>query len=560
MNEFTNLKISSSIIDALNQIEILKPSPIQEQSIPFLLEGKDVIGQAQTGTGKTFAYAIPLIEKMDTTNKNIQALVMCPTRELSLQVSKEIDKLASMLTKIKTATIYGGESYEKQFKQLRAKPQIIIGTPGRIIDHLNRGTISFEHVNYLVLDEADEMLKMGFQEDMETILKNMPKERQTALFSATLPPFIKKVAKNYMIEPELVQIERKTLTVDSIEQQLYFVKKEQKKDLLVRLLDFYQFKSVMIFSNTKAMVDELVLFLQEHHFSADGLHGDLKQTVRDRVMQSFRLGSVDILIATDVAARGIDVDGIEAIINFDLPLENEVYVHRIGRTGRAGKKGIAISLATTRQAQHVSQIEVFTKSKMARKEIPSATEIKARYEKELLNKILEAVPAATNNRDYDEIIMEISKQTTDPMPVIVALLEMLDQAEDRTYVQIDAVSPKSDRKPSDRRDGRTTRTSREGSRDAGRGGARRTGRNGDSYAFIEINVGNEDRVRPNQLVTFLHDELNIHREHFGKIVIDQNKSYMEVNEVALKYLRDMSKKKFNGKKLNYKQIQSLPKK
>ena len=262
MNEFLNLNINENIVDALTQIDILKPTPIQEMSIPHLLEGKDVIGQAQTGTGKTFAYAIPLLEKLDFNSKRIQALVMCPTRELSLQVSKEIKKLASKINKIKVATIYGGESYEKQFKSLSQKPQVIIGTPGRIIDHLNRGTISFDAVNYLVLDEADEMLKMGFQEDMETILSKMTEDRQTALFSATLPPTIKAISKNYMESPIMVKVEQKTLTVEAIDQYFYYVKKEQKKDLLIRLLDYYNFKSVMIFANTKAMVDELVLFLQ----------------------------------------------------------------------------------------------------------------------------------------------------------------------------------------------------------------------------------------------------------------------------------------------------------
>ena len=347
INEFRELNINEAIIEALEKIEITTPTPIQRESIPYLLQGLDCIGQAQTGTGKTFAYSIPLIEKIDSNSKNVQSLVLCPTRELSLQVSKEIDKLAANIKKIRVATIYGGESYEKQFKALKQNPQIIIGTPGRIIDQMNRGNISFANVKYLVLDEADEMLKMGFQDDLQTILETMPKERQTALFSATLPPFIKKICTNYMIDPKMVKIEAQSLTVSAIDQQLYYVKKEQKKDLLVRLLDYYQFNSVMIFANTKAMVDELVLFLQQSGFSADGLHGDLKQGVRDRVMQSFRLSSVDILIATDVAARGIDIDGIEAIINYDLPNENEIYVHRIGRTARAGASGVAISFATT---------------------------------------------------------------------------------------------------------------------------------------------------------------------------------------------------------------------
>ena len=363
--KFSELNVNAGIITALENMEIDTPTPIQEQSIPLLLEGNDVIGQAQTGTGKTFAYAIPLLERIDLNKRYVQALVMCPTRELTLQVSNEISKLSSYLN-VRIATIYGGASYEKQFKELKAKPQIVIGTPGRIIDHLERGTLSFNDVNYLVLDEADEMLKMGFQEDMERILEGMPENRQTALFSATLPPFIKSISKNYMTDPKTVKIEAKSLTVDRIQQLLYFVKKEQKQDLLVRLLDYYDFSSVMIFANTKSMVDELVLFLQQQGYKADGLHGDLKQANRDRVMQSFRLSSVEILIATDVAARGIDIDGIDAVINYDIPNEQEIYVHRIGRTGRAGASGMAISFATTRQNRTVLELEAYVKTNFER--------------------------------------------------------------------------------------------------------------------------------------------------------------------------------------------------
>ena len=260
---FNELNVNAGIITALENMEIDTPTPIQEQSIPLLLEGYDVIGQAQTGTGKTFAYAIPLLERIDLNKRFVQALVMCPTRELSLQVSNEISKLSSFLN-VKIATIYGGASYEKQFKELRAKPQIVIGTPGRIIDHLERGTLSFNDVNYLVLDEADEMLKMGFQEDMEKILSGMPSERQTALFSATLPPFIQSISKKYMIFPQTVKIEAKSLTVDKIQQLLYFIKKEQKQDLLVRLLDYYQFNAVMIFANTKSASFEINITLKSH--------------------------------------------------------------------------------------------------------------------------------------------------------------------------------------------------------------------------------------------------------------------------------------------------------
>lgn len=542
MSDFKSLNISDEVVNALLKLDITTPTPIQEASIPLLLEGKDVIGQAQTGTGKTFAYSIPLIENIDEDSKDVKALVLCPTRELSLQVSVEINKLASNLKKIRTATIYGGESYEKQFKELRCKPQIIIGTPGRIIDHMNKGKIDFSKISYLVLDEADEMLKMGFQEDLETILKTMPIDRQNALFSATLPPFIKNVCKKYMNSPVMVKIENKALTVDAIDQQVYYCMKESKKDLLVRLLDYYQFKSVMIFANTKAMVDELVLFLQQQGFSADGLHGDLKQTSRDRVMQSFRLSSVKILIATDVAARGIDVDGIEAIVNFDIPNENEIYVHRIGRTGRKGRSGVAITLATSRSQSRIRELEDYIHHKIEKMEIPSIKEIEKHQQKAMYQLITEGIENQAANHKYDNLIMKLSKLSSDPIPILVTLLDMIDKNTTREYPEIKTVSLKKTQP-------------KKGGHVASRGfsSAKKT-------SVIELNIGSAENVRPNQLVVFLHDELKIHREHFGKIIIDKKHSFIEINNEAVRFLRDLNKKKYNGKTLSYRVIEALPRK
>lgn len=539
MNEFEKLNVSSVIIEALNKIDITTPTPIQEQAIPYLLDGKDVIGQAQTGTGKTFAYSIPLIENIDENSKKIEALVLCPTRELSLQVAKEIDKLACNIKKLRLTAIYGGESYEKQFKALKGKPQIVIGTPGRIIDQMNRGNIDFSAIRYLVLDEADEMLKMGFQEDLETILKTMPESRQTALFSATLPPFIKGLAKKYMNSPVMVEIEHRTLTVEAIDQQVYYVKKDQKKDLLIRLLDYFQFKSVMIFANTKAMVDELVLFLQGEGFSADGLHGDLKQTSRDRVMQAFRLSSVDILIATDVAARGIDIDGIEAIINFDIPNENEIYVHRIGRTARAGASGTAITLATTRSKNRIQELERFIKQKIKPMPIPSVKDIEVHRQKNLYAEIVEGIEKNGENHTYDALVMKLSKISADPMPLIVTLLDMLNRGKTRQYKEIEPVSVK---------------------REKGKASGAKGFSSAKKISVIELNIGEIDKVRPNQLVVYLHDELKIHREHFGKIIIRKKYTFVEVNQEAVKYFKDLKRKKWNGRTLEYRIVDSLPSK
>ena len=548
MNEFTNLNVSSSIIELLDKENILKPTPIQEKSIPLLLSGKDVIGQAQTGTGKTFSYAIPAIMKINANDKNIQTLILCPTRELSLQVSNEIKKLITNNKKLKVCTIYGGESYEKQFRELDRKPQIVVGTPGRIIDQMERGKLDFSNINYLVLDEADEMLKMGFQEDLETILKTMPSNKQNALFSATLPPFIKNVAMKYMNNPEMIKIESKSLTVDSINQIVYYVKKESKQDLLIRLLDYYKYQSLMIFANTKAMVDELVLFLQANGFKADGLHGDLKQSLRDRVLQSFRTKSIQILIATDVAARGIDIDGIEAIINYDIPNENELYVHRIGRTGRAGKTGVAITLSTSRGRSRIKELEAYTKGKITALEIPTINDIYDSMDENLYKNIMSLIELNKNNHNYDALLNKLASKITDPVPIIIALLEMADVKTKRDYPEIDSLPLSSSR---ERRNNKEKGNKKSNSREKDRKAK-------NEKAVIEINVGEMDKVKPNQLVVLFHDQLRIHREHFGKIVIKKKYTFLEVNEEALRFLKGMNKVKINGKTLNYRIGDSLP--
>ncbi len=545
MNEFINLNVNEAIIEALNKENILVPTPIQKEAIPHLFSGSDVIGQAQTGTGKTFAYSIPLLDKIDIKSKNVEALVLCPTRELSLQVSKEIKKLIHGFRGLHVCTIYGGESYEKQFKELKKNPQIVIGTPGRIIDQMNRGNLSFNSIKYLVLDEADEMLKMGFQEDLETILKTTPDERQTALFSATLPPFIKNVAKKYMKSPVMVKIENKTLTVEAIDQQVYFCKKDSKKDLLIRLLDYNQFKCVMIFANTKAMVDELVLFLQENGFKADGIHGDLKQSSRDRVMSSFRSKSVDILIATDVAARGIDIEGIDCVINFDIPNENELYVHRIGRTARAGSSGTAITLATVRSKNRISELEGYTKQKIVKHEIPTISEINNAYQKKLYLTILEGIEENKDNHEYDNMLMKLARMNSNPMPLLTTLIKMIDTNTNREYPEIETVSLKPLKKGSKKE---TTKFDSKDYKPKGK-----------KFAVLEVNIGEIDKVRPNQLVVFFHDELKVHREHFGKIVIKKKYSYIEINKDALRFFTKSKNLSFSGRKVSFKVVDSLPK-
>lgn len=547
MNEFSNLNINNAIVEALNNENILSPTPIQKESIPFLLDGNDVIGQAQTGTGKTFAYSIPLLEKIDLKSNNVEALVLCPTRELSLQVSKEIAKLTSKIKNVRICTIYGGESYDKQYKELKKRPQIVIGTPGRIIDQMNKGNLSFKHISYLVLDEADEMLKMGFQEDLEKILETMPTTRQTALFSATMPQFIKNIAKKYMIDPKMVKIESKTLTVDLIDQQVYYCKRDSKKDLLVRLLDYHQFKCIMIFANTKAMVDELVLFLQGQGFKADGLHGDLKQSLRDRVMSSFRNSSVDILIATDVAARGIDIDGIDCVINYDVPNENELYVHRIGRTARAGSTGTAITISTVKTKGRIADLEKYTKQKITVHDIPTVKEINNSYQKKLYLTIVDGMEKNKDNHEYDTMLSKLARLNSDPLPLLTTLIKMIDSNVKREYPEILTVSLKSGKKEPKSKGPQKSKYETNEYKPSKK-----------KYAVVEVNIGQIDKARPNQLVVFFHDELRIHREHFGKIVIKKKYSYIEINKDALKYFKSLNGKRYNGRNVTYKVVDKLP--
>ena len=539
---FKDFNISNEIIEALEKENIFEATPIQDGSIPLFLEGNDLIGQAQTGTGKTFAYSIPLIEKLDRKSKDVNALILCPTRELSIQVSNEINKLISNIKEIKIATIYGGESYEKQFKSLRLNPQIVIGTPGRIIDMMEKKKLSFSHIKYLILDEADEMLKMGFQDDLEKILEDMPKERQTALFSATLPSFIKNITKKYMNDPKMVKIEAKTLTVEAIDERVYFCKRDSKKDLLIRLLDYNQFNCVMIFANTKAMVDELVLFLQKQGYKTDGLHGDLKQNMRDRVMQSFRNSNVDILVATDVAARGIDIDGIDCVINFDVPNENELYVHRIGRTARAGKEGMALTIATSKTKGRILDIENYTKRKIKREEIPSVKDINTALNKKLYLNILENIEKYKDIHDYDSLIQKLARINSDPVPVLNALLKMIDFNK-REYKEIEIL------RYNNKEENKKNSKSKNNKNDSK---SKKNDNTNKSLAIMEVNLGSNDKIRPNQLVNFFHDEFMIHREHFGKIIIEKDKTFFEVKREALRFFNQ--KKKFNNKLLKFKEV------
>ena len=373
--EFKELNISPEIEKAVQDMGFEEASPIQSLAIPKILAHKDVTGQAQTGTGKTAAFGIPLIENIDSNNKELQAMILCPTRELAIQVAEELKKLSKYLPKIDVLPVYGGQPIDRQIKALKNGVQIIIGTPGRVLDHIERRTIDLSTISTVILDEADEMLDMGFREDIEFILEDVPYERQFLLFSATLPPEIMELAKRYQNNPEIVKITKHELTTPDVEQKYFEVKEDMKLELLSRLLDLNNFNLSLVFCNTKRKVDKLVSHLQIRGYLADGLHGDLTQNQRDRVMHKFKTGSLEILVATDVAARGIDVGGVEAVFNFDIPNDNEYYVHRIGRTGRAGKTGKAYSFVSGREIYQLRDIQRYAKTNIDQAPIPQISDV-----------------------------------------------------------------------------------------------------------------------------------------------------------------------------------------
>lgn len=385
--------IDERLIRAVKEMGFEQFSPIQEQAIPEILEGKDVIGQAQTGTGKTAAFGLPILQTVSPDEQNLQALILCPTRELAIQAADEIRKFAKYMHGIKVLPIYGGQDMGRQIKALKGCPQIIVGTPGRVMDHMRRRTIRLNDIKMVVLDEADEMLNMGFREDMETILSQIDHEHQTVLFSATMPKSILDITGEFQKDPVLIKTVKKELTVPLIKQYYYEVRKENKKEVVARLLDYYNPKLTLIFCNTKRMVEELSEDLKGRGYCADGIHGDLSQNQRDRVMESFRNGSTDILIATDVAARGIDVDDVEAVINYDVPQDNEYYVHRIGRTGRAGRKGRAFTLVVGREIYKIREIESICKTSMKAKVVPTVADITEAKSKKILDGVVEVMRA-----------------------------------------------------------------------------------------------------------------------------------------------------------------------
>jgi ATP-dependent RNA helicase DeaD len=420
---FDDLGLPESIKKAIKDLGFEEPTPIQSLAIPLLRDGRDVIGQAHTGTGKTAAYGIPIVETADPAGKQPQALVLCPTRELAIQVSEELRKLAKHRRGIMILPVYGGQPIERQLHALRSGVQIVIATPGRLLDHLDRRSISLASVKTVVLDEADEMLDMGFRDDIETILRKTPSERQTVLFSATMSQQILDLAAKYLKDPRTVQVMHDKLSVPKIEQSYFEVRESGKIDVLSKLLDLYDPQLTLIFANTKRRVDEIVSQLQARGYLAEGLHGDMNQSQRERVMGKFREGRIDILIATDVAARGIDVPDVNLVVNFDVPQDPEYYIHRIGRTGRAGKSGRSFTFVSGKDMWKLRDIQRYAKIRIAPQSVPKEHEIYTKKAELLAGKVRDLIE--TGKLDPETLqVQQIMGEEYTSLEVAAALLSL----------------------------------------------------------------------------------------------------------------------------------------
>jgi len=521
---FDEMEFSEAVKKGIRDMGFEEMSPIQSQAIPILLQGIDVIGQAQTGTGKTAAFGIPLLEMVDVSVKKTQALILCPTRELSVQVAEELTNLAKHVKGLNILPVYGGQPIERQLKGLKAGVQIVVGTPGRVIDHIRRKTIKTDSIKYMVLDEADEMFDMGFRDDIELVMNTLPKERQTIFFSATMPDEIRQFAKKFQKDPQYIKVVHKELTVPKVEQSYYEVRSQMKTEILSRLIDIYNPKLTLVFCNTKKKVDELTTELQSRGYLADGLHGDLKQNQRDMVMNKFRKSTIDILVATDVAARGLDVDDIDLVVNYDLPQDEENYVHRIGRTARAGRSGRAFSFVSGREIYKLKDIQKYTKTTIERREIPTLKDIQAKYTESVQYKIKQEIEAIEENdlTKYNSILDALLLEEYSSFDIALALLKMyLDEKKIfEGHEEIEQIDTKRKYNP-----------------------------NG-MYTRLHINAGKTLGISPRHILSAIFEETGLNKKIIGNIDLYDDFTFIEVpSEYDEVIINSLNGKKIRGIKV-----------
>lgn len=510
--KFEDLGLSESVLRALDEYGYKEPTPIQVKTIPFIMEGKDVIGQSQTGTGKTASFGLPLIESIDVSLNKVQAIILCPTRELATQVTGELRKFTKYKEGVKVLAVYGGESIERQIKGLKQGVKIVVGTPGRVMDHMRRKTLKLDNVKMCVLDEADEMLNMGFEEDIETILKEVPSGRQTVLFSATMNKRILGITKKYLKEPKNIKIKVKELTVDRIEQISLEVKQAMKDDTVMRLIDLNNPTKAVVFCNTKRKVDDLIEKLKSNGYKAESLHGDIKQAQRDRIMKRFKTGEFQILVATDVVARGIDVDELELVINYDIPQEEEYYVHRIGRTGRNGNIGKAYTFVVGKEKSKIYSIQKYANTKILSGKIPTIEQINKVKNQKMIDDIQEIIDKNKNEEsEINNEILEKLLQKNDIKIVAKALLSLITNKKENKDKQNFNFKPGEEIK-------------------------------------LFLNVGKKDKIMVKDIVGSISANTAVSGNDLGKINILDKFSFIEVpGEYVNEILTSMKDKQIKGR-------------
>ncbi|MCM1132954.1 MAG: DEAD/DEAH box helicase [Ruminococcus flavefaciens] len=520
---FNELNLSQEIINAVEELGFSEMTEIQQESIPLLMQGMDVVGRSNTGTGKTAAFGIPAVESItEADRKSVAVLILCPTRELAMQACEEIKKFAKYKRIVKTSAVYGGASMERQIMELKRGANIVIGTPGRVMDHIRRRTLKLDNLRTVILDEADEMLNMGFREDIESILSDVPEERQTVLFSATMPPEILAITEKYQRDPVQIKIKSSQKTVEAIKQYYFQVASGRKTDALKLLLSAYSPEAAMVFCNTKKMVDELTEELVKSGIHAAGLHGDMKQAQRTQVMNSFKAKTITVLVATDVAARGIDVSGIDAVFNYDIPQDNEYYIHRIGRTGRAGHDGTAYTLITSRRQQYeLKDIARYTKAEITELPLPDKSDVIA-VKKENIARVIAEMPSAEDNAD--DILDSLASMGIGYREIASRLINERLQKEIAGLPEFDMPRP-----------------------------LRKGKKSGAKTVKIDISIGRNKKIAPNFILGALVDATGMSGQDFGKIDIFDNHTTVEVPEAETDYILDSANPmKINGHKVEIK--------
>jgi ATP-dependent RNA helicase DeaD len=548
MNVFDNLGLAQEYLSAIEKMGYSEPTPIQVAAIPPLLEGRDLIGQAQTGTGKTAAFMLPLLQKLDRSGKGVKALVLSPTRELAKQVSDAGKELAQK-TSIKIVSVYGGQSYTIQVRALERGADVVVGTPGRLLDLIRQKLLDLSQVTMLVVDEADEMLAMGFIDDVESLLSELSSKRQVALFSATMPERIRKLSERYLDNPVKVSINPKSITVAEIEQRCYRVREDAKMSALTRILEIEDVTSALIFTRTKARAQDLAEDLLRIGFGADALHGDLNQNRREVVLDRFRNGTVKLLVATDVAARGLDIADVSHVINFDLPADSEDYVHRIGRTGRAGKTGVAISFITPRERNWTNQIQSFTRQPLREFALPTVAEVEQKRAEKLMDRIAGQLLAGANSSER-ALLVSLQERGFDAAAVAVGAIRLLKANEGEIKV-IEVDSPRADKNANRRTSGRGDKPAQSWPKGNDKGRERSQRRRGDEQGMVRLwmNLGNTNGIRPGDVVGAIASESGIPGTAIGAIDIHKDHTFVDVMEqhVSLVLRSSEGKYRLRGK-------------